>query len=297
MERRSNQLGHYLIECGVAPGEPVGLAVSRSVNLLIGVLGIIKSGGGYLPVDGSYPRERQEFMLDDAKVKVLVAEPGHSSRLAVGERRVIDLVGDQQTIESFSHSLPNVPLDSDNLAVIYTSGSTGSPKGVCINHRAVSRLIINTNYVRLQDGLRIAQLSNICFDAATFEIWGAMLTGATLEIFSFDVILSPKLFADNLADKMIDVLFVTTALFNQFVRYSPRIFAKVGTVLFGGESVDVESVTKVLIAGSPERLLHVYGPTECTTFATSYKVTKADAHLSTIPIGRPISNTNAYILD
>ena len=298
LDSRSNQLAHYLLECGVEPDQAVGLAVSRSVNLLICILGIIKAGGAYLPLDTSYPRERQDFMLRDARVKVLVTEASQAARLSKSDCRVINLDRDRRTIESRSDKLPLVSLASDNLAyIVYTSGSTGTPKGVCIEHRAVSRLIINTDYVQLGKGDRVAQISNVCFDAATFEIWGALLVGATLEIISRNVLLSPEAFATQLARRQISTMFITTALFNQLAGHSPNLFAGVGTVMFGGEAVDVESVRNVLDQGKPPRLLHVYGPTECTTFATWHEVTPADAALRTIPIGRPISNTRAYVLD
>jgi amino acid adenylation domain-containing protein len=298
LERRSNQLAHYLIACGVEPDQPIGLAVSRSVDLAVGVLGIIKAGGAYLPVDADYPRERQQFMLEDARVQVLVTESGHATRLDSHGRRVVDLLRERRAIETQPDTMPAVRLTGDNLAyVVYTSGSTGKPKGVCIPHRAVSRLVVNTNYVQLDGRDWVAQLSNISFDAATFEIWGALLSGATLEIFARNVLLSPEAFRGQLVARRISALFVTTALFNRLVAWSPNVFAGVDTVMVGGETLDVAPVSKVLAADKPRRLLNGYGPTESTTFATWHEITPADVALRSIPIGRPISNTQAYVLD
>lgn len=298
LERRSNQLAHYLLACGVEPDQPVGLAVSRSVNLAVGVLGIVKAGGAYVPLDADYPAERLQFMLDDARVQVLVTESGHAARLDPRARRVVDLVRERRAIETQPDAVPAVRLSGDNLAyVVYTSGSTGKPKGVCIPQCAVSRLVVNTNYMQLASGDRVAQLSNICFDAATFEIWGALLSGATLEIFARNVLLSPEAFRGQLVSRCISALFVTTALFNRLVAWSPHVFAGVDTVIVGGEALDVASVRKVLAADKPRRLLNGYGPTECTTFATWHEITPADAARRSIPIGRPLSNTQAFVLD
>jgi len=298
LERRSNQLAHHLIGCGVARGEAVGLALPRSVELAIGVLGILKAGGAYLPLDPDYPAERQQFMLDDARVRVLVTGGGAAAPPESARRRVVDLLRDRRAIEARAAEPPCISVGGEDLAyVIYTSGSTGRPKGVCIPHRAVSRLVLETNYLRLGEGDRVAQLSNISFDAATFEIWGALLTGATLEVFARNVLLSPEVFARQLIDRRIGALFLTTALFNRLAAHAPGMFAGVDTVMFGGEAADVASVRKVLAAGAPKRLLNVYGPTECTTFATFHEIVTGDTERSTIPIGLPIGNTQAYVLD
>src|SRR5262249_36744258 len=152
--------------------------------------------------------------------------------------------------------------------VIYTSGSTGRPKGVAVPHRAVNRLVIHTNYVQLEPTDIVAQVSNCAFDAATFDIWGALLHGARLVGISSDVVLSPQAFAAQLERQGISVLFLTTALFNLMAREIPSAFRHVRHVLFGGEAVDPRWVAAVLQHGPPERLLHVYGPTEATTSAS-----------------------------
>ncbi len=195
------------------------------------------------------------------------------------------------------------PGTSKDLAyVIFTSGSTGTPKGVAVPHCAITRLVLNTNYVELGPPDRIAHLSNVCFDAATFEIWGALLTGACVVLVPKAVALDPDRFGAELERRKVSTLFVTTALFNELAAHNGRIFQSVKQVLFGGEAVNPESVRRVLESGgAPRRLLHVYGPTECTTFATFYLVTQVEKDAATIPIGRPIpippptSSTNTAI--
>ena len=181
--------------------------------------------------------------------------------------------------------------------MIYTSGSTGQPKGIAVTHQAVVRLVVNTDYVQIEPGDAVAQVSNSSFDAATFEIWGALLQGARLVGLAKDVVLSPQAFASSLVQQRISVLFLTTALFNQVSREKAGAFATVRHLLFGGETVEPRCVQDVLRDHPPERLLHVYGPTETTTFASWYLVTPPLRQGRTIPIGKPIANTQIHILD
>ena len=182
--------------------------------------------------------------------------------------------------------------------IIYTSGSTGRAKGVCVPHRAVNRLVVNCDYVQLGPEEVVAQISNCCFDAATFEIWGALLNGSRLVGIERERVLSAETFSTELARHGVTTLFVTTALFNELVRERSEIFGQVRNVLFGGEEADPGAVRKVLESGGPpQRLLNVYGPTETTTFATWYEIPAGQNCAGRIPIGRPIANTEIYILD
>ena len=181
--------------------------------------------------------------------------------------------------------------------VIYTSGSTGTPKGVVVPHRAIARLVLQTDYVQVEPADRVALASNVAFDAATFEIWGALLNGATLVVVSTDVVTSPALLAREIRQRRLSVLFVTTAVFNRVAADDPRAFAPLRALLFGGEASSPRAVAAVLAAGAPAALVHVYGPTECTTFATAQRVTGLDPRAATVPIGRPIASTTACIMD
>lgn len=298
LNRRANQLANYLRALGVGRGALVGVHLERSAKLIVALLGIVKAGGAYLPLDLAYPQERMEFMLADAKAPVLLTEKSLLEAAPKTEGRTVCLDDEWDAIGSFSDGAPeNVNTPEDLIYVIYTSGSTGTPKGVAVPHRAVNRLIFNTNYVEIASDDRIAQASNASFDAATFEIWGALLHGAQLIGIDRDVTLSPRRFAQEIRRQRISVMFLTTALFNQIARDVPDAFATMRQLMFGGEAVDPACVRAILANGSPRRLVHVYGPTESTTFATAYLIHDVAADATTVPIGRAISNTETYILD
>ena len=299
LNARANQWAHYLRRMGVGPDVLVGLMLERSPAMVVALLGVLKAGGAYVPLDPQYPAERLRYMLGDAGVAVLVTEQRWLERLgAEALPQVITLENEAEQISKESQSNVANETDAQNLAyVIYTSGSTGLAKGIAVVHRAVIRLLFGTNYIDLQASDRIAQLSSPSFDAATFEIWGALLHGAQLVIFSKDLFLSPREFAEKIAAEGVTTIFLTTALFNQFARIAPNAFASLHHVLFGGEAVDPGCVKEVLKHGPPRRLLHVYGPTESTTFASWYLIQDVPDEATNVPIGGPLSNTELYVLD
>jgi amino acid adenylation domain-containing protein/non-ribosomal peptide synthase protein (TIGR01720 family) len=298
LNRRANQLAHYLRSLDVGPDILVGICVERSLNMIVGFLGILKAGGAYVPLDPSYPQERLAFMLKDAQVSVLLTQQQLVEKLPEHQASLVCLDSEWETIARQSKEKLVSKVTPEHLAyVIYTSGSTGKPKGVCISHRAVNRLVLNTNYVKLEPSDRIAQASNCSFDAATFEIWGALVHGDQLVGVTKDVALSPKDFATLLQEQGISVLFLTTALFNQLAKEVPSAFNSVRHLLFGGEAADPRVVKMLLENSPPQQLLHVYGPTESTTFASWHLVKEVPQGVTTIPIGRPLSNTQIYLLD
>ena len=298
LNAQANQLAHYLQKLGVKPGVLVGICVERSVSMVVGLLAILKAGAAYVPLDTEYPKERLAFIIEDTQISVLLTTQKLTDAIPKHQARVVCFDTDADAIALFSQQNPIAAVTPDNLAyVIYTSGSTGKPKGVAVTHRAVNRLVINTNYINIEPTDVIAQAANYAFDAATFEIWGALLNGARLVGVSKDLALSPKDFAGFLRSQKISILFLTTALFNQIAQEVPYAFNSLKHLLFGGEAVDPKWVKEVLENGAPQRLLHVYGPTENTTFSSWYLVHDVPEDATTIPIGQPISNTEIYLLD
>ena len=295
LNRRANQLAHYLRRNGVGLETSVGVLMQRSADWIVALLGILKAGGVYVPLDGSYPAQRLHFMVEDAEVRLLLTESGQPE-VDAAEIVYLDQAWEQLGSEN-AENLDNVT-QAENLAyLMYTSGSTGQPKGVGVPHRAINRLVSNTNYVKFEENDRVAQISNASFDAATFEIWGALMNGSRLVVLEKETALSPTELGQQIVDHQISVMFLTTALFHQMAQSRPEIFSSLTSMVFGGDAADTQFVQRVLEQGKPRHLVNGYGPTEGTTFTTWYEAQAKDIGARTIPIGRALSNTDVWILD
>jgi len=296
LNRRANQVARCLRDHGVRTGNLIALCMDRSPEFVVGALATLKAGGAYVPLDPAYPRQRLEWMVTDAQGPVLLTTRKLAETLGTlhGTTLAIEDVAPDGCAEN-----PGVCVSPDDVAyVMYTSGSTGKPKGIAIPHRAVNRLVVNSDYVRFRPDDRISQTSNVCFDAATFEIWGALLSGACLVGIAKDIALSPADFAVQLAEKRITTMFLTTSLFNRMAVETPGAFRGLAQLLVGGEALDPQHVRRVLRdPGRPARLLNGYGPTESTTFAAWHEIESVAEDARSIPIGRPLANTRLYVLD
>jgi amino acid adenylation domain-containing protein/FkbH-like protein len=297
LNQRANRLANYLKRFSVGPDVLIGICMERSVEMIVTMLAVLKAGGAYVPIEAGYPRERLTFMLADSGAPLVLTQQRLLTRLPKPVNALC-VDSDWELIAGESRENVTRCANAADLAyVIYTSGSTGTPKGVGVPHRAINRLVLNTNYVQLTPGDHVGQISNASFDAATFEIWGALLNGGTLIGIERDAMLSPREFAHELREQNISTLFLTTALFNQVVAEVPDAFATVRTLMFGGESADPKSVARVLKSNPPRRLLNVYGPTENTTFSTYHELGELSDDVTNVPIGQPISNSQCFILD
>jgi len=299
LNARAIHLAHHLRRAGVNIGSLVAVRLERSPEFVVALLAIVKSGAAYLPLDLAYPQERIQFLLEDSGAAFVLTKSEQRRKLGACAATIV-LIDELPPTSTFAvDSAAALPaIGGGHLAyVMYTSGSTGRPKGIAVPQRAITRLVRNTDYVTLGPGDRIAHAASTSFDAATFEIWGALLNGATVVILPRETTLSPVAFAAALGTQRIDTLFLTTALFNQIVREVPDAFHSLRELLFGGEAVDPHFVRQVLQHGPPKRLLHVYGPTENTTFSTWYRVHAVSDSVRTVAIGRPIGNSRMYVLD
>uniref|UniRef100_UPI001E598FD8 AMP-binding protein n=1 Tax=Oceanobacillus sp. AG TaxID=2681969 RepID=UPI001E598FD8 len=297
LNERANRLARILRQRGVTSEDRVGLLMERSLDMIVGMLAILKAGGAYLPIDPAYPAERIDYMLEDS-----------GSKIVLSQTKVIEQLWEEKQWESDCLDVRKIDFEgidesnlmpvnqSRNLAyVMYTSGTTGRPKGVEVIHQNVVRLVKETNYATLNEKQVLLQLASIAFDASTFEIWGGLLNGAKLVMIGSN---RPTLeeIAFTLEHEKITTMFLTTALFNTMVDHQLMALKGVQQLLMGGETVSVSHVKKALSLNSLQ-LVHVYGPTENTTFSSYYVVPETWEEESTIPIGKPINNTKIFILN
>ena len=292
LNRRANQLGHYLRKQGVGPEVRVGICVERSLEMVVGLLGILKAGGAYVPLDASYPRERLEFMVKDVQAAVLLTQTELLKHLPQSGPRMICLDEEWERIEQESEKNLATNSDRENLAyVIYTSGSTGRPKGVGISHRGLSNLVYwHIHRYQLDGNDRMAQFSTFGFDAAVWEMWPALVAGAELYIVNDILRLDPRAFLEWLAKKRITITFLPTPVAEAVLKLRWPDKASLRLLLTGGDQLH-----QVSRQSHEFELLNHYGPTESTVVASVQAVRWESEEIPSI--GTPIANTQIYVTD
>ncbi|WP_229506533.1 non-ribosomal peptide synthetase [Massilia sp. BJB1822] len=300
LNRRANQLAHRLRALGVGPDVLVGICMERSLEMVVGLLGILKAGGAYVPLDPSYPQERLELMLDDSAPVVVLTQQALRDRLPPSLPLLcLDGAAEAAQLALQPESDPErAGQRPDHLAyVIYTSGSTGRPKGVMLEHRNALRLVINSGFAPLTAEDCVVHCANSSFDAAIWEIWGALLNGARMLVVVSDDLLDPVAFHQVLERGKATALLLTPRLFNAYAEPLRPVFNRLRWLLVGGEALDPVIISNMLKQGMPPaHLMNAYGPTEAATVASTYPIVDAIVRTS-VPLGRPISNTQIYILD
>lgn len=288
---RSNQLAHHLQKIGVKTESLVGICVERSPEMIIGLLSILKAGGAYLPLDPSYPQERLNFMLEDAQVSVLLTQGKLLQHFTEFSKPIINIDKDWETITQYSKENPKNCVTLENLAyVIYTSGSTGQPKAVLIEHRGLSNLAADQIEVfNLQLSNRILQFASLSFDASIFEIVMALQIGATLYLANKECLLPGKALLQLLREKAITHVTLPPAVLAVLPTES---LPELQTIISAGESCSEDIVKRWW--SSSRRFFNAYGPTEATVWSTVAEIKSVSEKP---PIGRPIANTEIYILD
>ena len=297
LQERANKLAAFLRREGLQPGQYVPLMMSRSLQMLVSQIAVMKCGGTYVPIDPNLPAERQAYIVRDCQPSHILSDGPHRVEVGASDARWIDCVAEAGAIAKESAD-PGRRVQIDAPAyVMYTSGSTGTPKGVVVPHRAVIRLVVNSTYCPIVSTDCVPHYSNPAFDASTFEIWGPLLNGATVLVVPQSVVLEVRQFGDLLNQHNVTVLWMTVGLFVQYTEALESVFRRLRCLIVGGETVDPGAVKRVLQNSPPRRLLNAYGPTECTTFSTVYPVQSVAECEKSLPIGFPITNTRVYILN
>lgn len=293
LNEQADRLAKVLQDNGVKPESVVGIVADRSVGTIVGLVAILKAGGAYLPIEPDYPGERIKYMVKDSQAKYLLAPSTWKCTIEF-EGEIIRW-DDEKHCRECSSDLASAATARNLAYIIYTSGSTGNPKGVMVEHRSVVRLVKNTNYFDFSKEHRILQTGAIAFDASTFEIWGSLLNGSCLYLLKEKELLDLHKLKQTIIGHRITALFLTTALFHHLAEQDPDVFRTVNTLLVGGEALSPKHANAVRRTCSDLRMANIYGPTENTTFSTYYPIEREFE--CGIPIGRPIGNSSAYILD
>ncbi|WP_353931424.1 non-ribosomal peptide synthase/polyketide synthase [Okeanomitos corallinicola TIOX110] len=305
LNQKANQLANYLISLGVKPDTLVGICVERSLEMMIGILGILKAGAAYVPLDPEYPQERLHFILQDAQVYTLVTQEYLVNKLPENTAKAVYLDTNWNLISQCSCENPVTEVNNANLAyVIYTSGSTGTPKGVLVKHCNVTRLFAATqSWYNFNSEDVWTLFHSYAFDFSVWEIWGALLYGGKLVVVPYLVTRSPESFYQLLSDEKVTVLNQTPSAFSQLIAVEEsRNHAQalnLRLVIFGGESLDINSLQPWFERHGDKspQLVNMYGITETTVHVTYRPLSQDDLGRSGSVIGRPIPDLQVYVLD
>lgn len=317
LDRLSNHVARFLLDFGLQPEAAVGVMIDRSPAAIVGMMGALKSGGAYLPINPEMPQDRIKQMLRDSRAPVLIYEAGASEtayqiREECPDLLVLLMVSFEADRESQSFTwefeFEGMTLDTTSVAepvdrslpgalsyLLYTSGTTGIPKGAMIEHHCIMRLVMNTNYVALGPTDRTLQMHSSAFDASIFEVWGALLNGDALCIPDLDVLLDASELARLIREHRITTVVLMTGLFNALVAHHLEVFEGLKVVITGGEKASAYHFNRLHRAYPSLSLINGYGPTENTTITTFHRA--ETVYEKEVPIGTPIGNTSVYLLD
>ncbi|TCT02536.1 non-ribosomal peptide synthetase [Paralcaligenes ureilyticus] len=295
---RSARLAAILAQAGLGPDDAVMLVLPLSDRFLALMLAILQIGAIYVPLDPAHPHAHRARLSKSIGARAVILSTAEDQEEYEGIQ-----VLDAQTLDARAAQLAadfTVPHGSSGTAyIMFTSGSTGEPKGVAVPHRAIARLVCNTNFASFGPDTRAAVYSNPSFDASTLEIWAPLLNAGTAIVIERKAMLDIAKLRRLLAESNITLLWVTAGLFQEIAGIDPSAFAGNRLVLTGGDTVSPEAARAVLAAGAGSglRLMNGYGPTENTTFSTTFDIAGLDANSLSVPIGLPIANSAIYVLD
>ena len=307
LNQRANQLGNYLRKLGVGPEVVVGLCLDRSVEMVVAILGVFKSGGAYLPLDPDFPVERLALLLDDAGVGVALTQQSLGDRLRSFGRQTVLLDEEWEKIDRENNGEPESRAEAENLAyVIYTSGSTGRPKGVMVSHGSLVNythdICRRLRLEEIEEGARFATISTITADLGNTCIYPSLLSGGCLHVLSYEVATDRARYEEYLRSEPIDVLKIVPSHLNALlenrsvgVRMLPDRY-----LILGGEGLSYELVDRIRRRNEGCKVINHYGPTETTIGSLTARAPEMEGEMrrrSMAPIGRPIANTVSYILD
>ncbi|WP_442604724.1 amino acid adenylation domain-containing protein [Paenibacillus elgii] len=300
LDQLSRHVVSMLAEDAPVRGKLIGVCLPRSLELIVSILGILKAGCAYVPIDPDFPAERTRDMIRDAGLDTIITSRSGADSLAEACQDVsLKLISaddfDNMTSIGKEKKGNGSAAACDLAYLMYTSGSTGKPKGVMVEHRSIARLVKHTNYFPFSPDIKLLYTGSPVFDASTFEIWGTLLNGGRLFVVSKDDLMNVRQLEQRMKAWDINALWLTAGLCNQWTQENEAMFAGLRWLLVGGEALSPKPINRLRLAYPSLTILNAYGPTENTTFSTSYPIERPFER--DIPIGKPISNTTCYILD
>ena len=303
LNRRANQLAHYLRTVGVGPDARVAIGVERGLEMVVGMVAVLKAGGAYVPLDLSYPPERLQFILKDSAPVALLLQgdvPGWAGGINA-DIHVIDLTDEVVFSKQAETNLERAEtgVDAECLAyVIYTSGSTGIPKGSEIPHRSIPGFIFGTDYVSFDEETVLLQHSSVSWDPLTLELWPALLSGGRSVLARQQRITKGEEIREYVQGHGVNTLWLTAALFNLIVDSDVKCLQGLKYLMTGGEAASVVHIRRAMEQLPGVRMVNGYGPSECTVFSNCYVVPEdLPESVISLPIGKPIGDRRMYVLD
>ncbi|MGB8195091.1 MAG: amino acid adenylation domain-containing protein, partial [Chitinophagaceae bacterium] len=294
LAERAGSVAACLLAKGVEPGERIGLLSYRGTDMIAAMLGIVQAGAVYVPFNTGYPAERLEYIIENAGIShVLYTSEELLGKSGLQYKQVISM---QECLDYPQHK--GIVQSGPDAAVyiMYTSGTTGNPKGILVNQLNILKLVYDAGEIAVNSNDVVIQWSNYSFDGSTYEIYSALLKGARLCLIPDSAAADVFEIARVIEEKEVTIFFITTALFNGFVDTELGVLKGLRKILFGGEMCSMDHVRKALRVLGPGKIVHVYGPTETTVYATAYPLHEMGSWIS-LPIGRPLSNTQILLLD
>jgi amino acid adenylation domain-containing protein len=296
----ANRLAHRLREYGVGRGSLVAICLERSFDLIVSALAVLKSGGAYVPLDPAYPTDRLAYTLDDTGARIVLTQARLRDVPPVGDDATVIVLDDPVTAAEVASRGAENPVSVNDAAdltyIVYTSGSTGRPKGVETTHRGVARLVINTDILELDEHTAYLQISPLSFDACTLEIYGPLLNGGRVVLLPPGVP-TPARVARTVREQGVDTLWLVAPLANLTIDAHLEDLRGLRQFMAGGDVLSIPHIRRVREELPHVRMVNGYGPTEVTAFSVSHRIEYVDPDWPSIPIGRPMHNTTAYILD
>lgn len=288
LNQRSNSVALELCNQGIQPGNRVGIMIDKSFELVIAILGVLKCGACYVPVDNNYNLDRKKYILEQSQSKLCLCDSIENIDLPQIDITKFDFTNEED------FSCATVTADSP-VCILYTSGTTGNPKGVEIINRNIIKLVTNITYMDFPKDARILQVASTVFDLFIFELWASLLNKKALCLIKKENLLNFSYLKKYIDDYNINIMCVTSVLFNQIVSNHIEVFENIKQILTGGDKISNTHVKKLKTTYPNIKVYNSYGPTECTSFCTMYEI--KDCNLGEIPIGKPISNSACYVLD